>query len=104
MMKWRSISFTSKKLRMSAELMQLSIFAIAIPPRTPKDLPRKFVPTLVLLHPNFCLGVGTLFGLGPEGLAFICQRFLEFSLLSQELATDNTLGFDICFPEILYVF
>ena len=30
--------------------------------------------------------------------------FLEFSLLSQELATDNTLGFNICCSEILHVF
>ena len=57
-----------KKFRMSAELMQLSFFAITIPPRTPEDLHRKFAPTLGLLHPNFCPG-GDL--LGHEG-ASIC--------------------------------
>ena len=43
----------------------------------------------------------------PEGRAFVFKRFLPFlvfSLLSQELATDNTLGFNISFSEILYVF
>ena len=88
--------------------MQLSTFAITIspPPADPQDLHRKFASTLGLLHPDFCQGWG-FFGVGPEGRAFVYKRvlpFLEFSLLSQELATDNTLGFNICSSEILYVF
>ena len=49
--------------------MQLSIFAITIPPRTPEDLHRKFAPTLGLLLGGG--GGGDLFG-------FFYKRFLPF--------------------------
>ena len=53
-----------------------------------------------------CKSVNAFLGVGPEGRAFVYKRllpFLEFSLLSQELATDNTLECNICCSEIVYV-
>ena len=44
--------------------MQLSIFAITIPPRTPWDLHQKRAPT-GLLHPSFCI---LAFAPGGRGL------------------------------------
>ena len=44
-------------------------------------------------------------GVGPEGRAFVYKQllpFLEFSLLSEEFATDNTLVCNICCSEIVY--
>ena len=72
------------------------------PPRTPGDLPPLW-GFCILIFPR---GQG-FFGVGPKGWAFVYKRFLpflEFSLLSQELATDNSLEFNICCSEILYVF
>ena len=64
--------------------MQVSIFAITIPPRTPGDVRQEFAPTLGLLHPSFCPGGGGGFvGVAPEGWVFVykrCLPFLEFSL------------------------
>ena len=75
------------------QLMQLSIFAITTP-RAPQGICTENLPPLW----GFCIlifagGGGEIFAVGPEGWAFVYKRF--FSLLSQELAIDNTLGFNI---------
>ena len=74
------------------------------PPGTHGDLHRKFALLCGFCILNFARGGGDFFGVGPEGRAFVYKRFLpflEFSLLSQELATDNTLAFNICCYVIL---
>ena len=57
----------------------LSVFAPPPPPpmHTPGDLHRKFTPTLGLLHPNFCLGVGNCC-CRSRGQAFLYKRLLPF--------------------------
>ena len=83
--------------------MQLSIFAITIPPPCiPGDLHQKFTPTLGFCNLAFARGWGFV-GVAPEGRAFVYKQvllFLEFLLQWQELLTDNTLAF-ICCSEIL---
>ena len=77
-----------------------------LPHAPPGFAPKILSPTLGLLQPNFCPG-GIFWGRSCERRAFVYKRFLpflKFSFLSQELATDNTLGFNICCSEILYVF
>ena len=49
-------------------VMQLSIFAITIPPRTPGDMHQNVAPFLGLLHPGFCPGGGFV------GSSFICFK------------------------------
>ena len=61
-----------RNTRNIAPVMQLSIFVLTIPPRTPGDLHQKFAPALGVLHPSF----------GQQWEFFYKQflPFLEFSL------------------------
>ena len=50
-------------------------------PRAPRDFHRKLAPTLGLLHPNFCTGGRGLFGVNPDGRAFVCKRFFAIFVI-----------------------
>ena len=63
-------------------VMQLSIFAITIPPRTPGDLHQKFAPPWGFCIQAFAQGRSFVWA-APEGRVFVYKRcfpFLKFSL------------------------
>ena len=77
------------------------------PPRTPGDLHQKFAPNMGLFHLNFCPRAGIFWGKsrgGGGGHLWNFCHFWNFHCYPQELATHNTLRFNICCTEILYVF
>ena len=66
--------------RPTDQVMQLSIFAITIPPRTLGDLHQKFSPTLGLLHPSFCPGGRGFVGVAQRGRHLSINDFAIFEI------------------------